>query len=65
MMLLLKEISVGNILNIEINILDIPNFGNKLIQFRRMGQSTRHKWVKLSREIAPFPCSYANDKQIH
>jgi len=65
MMLLLKEISVGNILNIEINILDIPNFGNKLIQFRRMGQSTRHKWVKLSRETAPFPCSYANDKQIH
>ena len=43
---LLKGISVRNILNIEINILDIPNFGNKLIQFRRMGESTRHKWVK-------------------
>ncbi len=42
---LLKGISVRNILNIEINILDIPNFGNKLIQFRRMGESTRHKWV--------------------
>ncbi len=43
---LLKGISVRNILNIEINILDIPYFGNKLIQFRRMGESTRHKWVK-------------------
>ena len=42
---LLKGISERNILNIEINILDIPNFGNKLIQFRRMGESTRHKWV--------------------
>jgi len=42
---LLKGIYVRNILNIEINILDIPNFGNKLIQFRRMGESTRHKWV--------------------
>ena len=40
---LLKEISVRNILNIEINILDIPNFGNTLIQFRMMGESTRHK----------------------
>ena len=44
---LLKGISVRNILNIEINILDIPNFGNKLIQFRRMGESTRHKWVNI------------------
>ena len=44
---LLKGISVRNILNIEINILDIPNFGNKLIKFKRMGESTRHKWVKL------------------
>ena len=35
-----KGISVRNNLNIEINILDIPNFGNKLIQFRRMGEST-------------------------
>ena len=42
---LLKGISVRNILNIEINILDIPYFGNKLIQLRRMGESTRHKWV--------------------
>jgi len=40
-----KEISVRNILKIEINIPDIPNFGNELIQFRRMGESTRHKWV--------------------
>ena len=40
---LLKGISVRNI---EINILDIPNFGNKLIQFRKMGESTRHTWVK-------------------
>jgi hypothetical protein len=44
---LLKGISVKNIRNIEINILDIPNFGNKLIQFRRMGESTRHKWVNV------------------
>ena len=43
---LLKGISVRNVLNIEINILDIPNFGNKFTQFRRMGESTRHKWVK-------------------
>ncbi|KAH3881287.1 hypothetical protein DPMN_005212 [Dreissena polymorpha] len=43
---LLKEISVKDLLNIEINKPDIPNFGNKLIQFRRMGESTRHKWVK-------------------
>ncbi len=42
---LLKGIYVRNILNMEINILDIPIFGNKLIQFRRMGESTRHKWV--------------------
>jgi len=43
---LLKGISVRNILNKEIHILDIPNFGNKFIQFRRMGESTRHTWVK-------------------
>ena len=48
---LLKGISVRNILNIEINILDIPNFGNKLIQFRRMGESTRHKWVKINKHM--------------
>ena len=44
---LLEGISVRNILNIEINtsILNIHNFENKLIQFRRMGESTRHKWV--------------------
>ena len=42
---LLKGMSVRNILNIEINILNIPNFGNKLIQIRRMGESTGHKWV--------------------
>jgi hypothetical protein len=42
---LLKGISLRNILNIEITIQDIPNFGNKLIQFRRIGESTRHKWV--------------------
>jgi len=33
-------------INIDTNILDIPNFGNKLIQIRRMGESTRLKWVK-------------------
>ena len=44
---LLNGISVRSILNIEINILDMPNFGNKLIQFRRMGESTRHKWVMI------------------
>ena len=43
---LLKGISLRNILNIEINILDISNYGNKLIKFRRMGESSRHKWVK-------------------
>ena len=42
---LLEGISVRNILNIEINIPDTPTFGNKLIQFRRMGESTGHKWV--------------------
>ena len=39
-------ISVKNILNIEINILDIPNFGNKLIQSKRTGESSRLKCVK-------------------
>ena len=29
------------------NILDIPNFGNKLIQLKRMGESNRHKWVNV------------------
>ena len=55
---LLKWFSVRNILNIEINILEIPNFGNKLIQIRRMGNSIRHKWVKLSFETAKtkIPC---------
>ena len=37
---------MGHILNIEINILDIPNFGNTLIQLRWMEESTRHKWVQ-------------------
>jgi hypothetical protein len=41
----LKEFLLKIFFNIEINILGIPNFGNKLIQFRRMGGSTRHKWV--------------------
>ena len=43
---LLKGISMRNIIKIEINIQDIPNFGNKLIQFGRMGESTRHKVLK-------------------
>jgi len=43
---LFKGISVRNVLNIEINILDIPNFGNKFIQLRWKGESTRHKWFK-------------------
>jgi hypothetical protein len=46
--MMLKGISVRNILNIEINILDIPNFGNKVIQFRRMEESTRHGWVNMT-----------------
>jgi len=48
---LLKGISVRNILNIEINILDIPNFGNKLIHLRRTGESTRHKWNKTEKTL--------------
>ena len=41
---LLEGISVRNILNIEINILDIPNFGNKLIQLRRMEVMDWSNW---------------------
>ncbi|KAH3893432.1 hypothetical protein DPMN_017579, partial [Dreissena polymorpha] len=33
--------------NGDINILDIPNFENKLIQFRRMEESTRHKRINI------------------
>ena len=44
---LLKGNSVRKFLSIEIHKLDIPDFGNKLIQFRRMGESTRHKWVNV------------------
>jgi hypothetical protein len=48
---LLKGISVRNILNIEINILEIPNFENKLIHLRRTGESTRHKWNKTEKTL--------------
>jgi hypothetical protein len=49
-----KGISIRNILNIKINKRDIPNFGNKLIQFRMMGQSTRHTWVNPRISSRPF-----------
>ncbi|KAH3725202.1 hypothetical protein DPMN_051037 [Dreissena polymorpha] len=57
-----------------INILDIPNFGNKFIQFRRMRESTRHNGLHLcptsvvvrsiNAALPPSPCSLLS-KTMH